>query len=350
MNYRNFLLFLNPILLQIMLMKDLHIKIKSLLLLIPLTIFLTSCHSKQKPFKNLAFKAQRNAIIEKYPKIPHDEILQQIAGNHLYSELEERYRQSLSSLKTAADGDCARLVVVIVTPEVGKFATLSNIYGIPYIIQSCNLLGIDCINLSADISAKEEDPSQYPDDGNWTKAGSVSLSGFLEEAIARYNDYHSSKTYPSGPKPPTFGDLPPKDDEIIDGERNMQYRLTVNSQGLRMDHDLTFPKKKQTILFLGGSKLYSPYLDNNLIATSLLQKKFPDKEIVNAGNLNYTLDDFLSLYQEKASFTEPDVIFICTNGDDILNFFFSQRNRYSRVNKRYEPTEVETQFYEQTFN
>ena len=332
-----------------------HIQFKSwyhLLLLstFPIIFFVTGCHSKQKPFSNLASKAQRNAIIEKYPKIPHDEILQQIAGNHVYSELEERYRQSLGLLKTAADNDCARLVVVIMTPEVGKFASLSNTYGIPYIIQSCSQLGIDCVNLSSEIITAEEDPSQIPDDGNWSKAGSVALSNILSNMVTTYNNYRSSKQFPQDKKPATFGDLPPKDDEIIDGEKNMQYRLTVNSQGLRMDHNLSFPKQKQTILFLGGSQLYSPFLDNNFIATSLLQKKFPDKEIVNAGNLNYTMDDYLSLYLEKAHFTEPDVIFICTNGDDILNFFFTQRNHFSRAIKRYDPSDAEKLFYEQTFD
>ena len=103
------------------------------------------------------------------------------------------------------------------------------------------------------------------------------------------------------------------------------------------------------MLFLGGTQLYSPFLDNNFIATILLQKKFPDKEIVNAGNTAYTLDDFLSLYREKARFTEPDVVFVCTNGDDILNFFFSQRNRFSRSQQKFDPSEVEQQFYEQTY-
>jgi hypothetical protein len=315
-----------------------------------LLLLVCGCHAKQKPFTGIAQKAKRAAIIDKYPKIPHDEILQQIAGNRLYSELEERYRKVLGELKTAADNDCAHIVVVIMTPDVGKFTTLSNTYGIPYIIQSCNLAGIDCVNLAADIAAREEDPNQIPDDGNWSKPLSASLASLLEGVVTRYNAYESSKKFPEGGKPATFGDLPPKDDEVIDGEKSMQYRLTVNAQGLRMDHNLSFPKQKQTVLLLGGTQLYSPYLDNNFTAAALLQKMMPDKEIVNAGNLNYTLDDFLSLYQEKARFTEPDLIIICTNGDDILNFFFSQRNRYSRITKQYDPSDVEKEFYDQTFN
>ena len=316
-----------------------------------IVLFSGGCHAKQKPLVNLAFISQRSAVVEKYPKIPHDEILQQIAGNRLYGELEQRYRRSLAALKTAVDGDCAKLVIIIITPEVGKYTTLSNTYGIPYIIHSCDALGIDCINLPADIAEKQnQDPSVAPDDGTWSKEGAAYLSTLLESAVARYNDYKSSKVFGAGKKPVTFGDLPPKNDEVIESDKNTQYHLTVNDQGLRMDHSLTFPKTKQTILLLGGTQLYSPFLDNDAIATTLLQKKMPGKEIVNAGNLNYTMDDYVSLYEEKARYTEPDLIFVCTNGDDILNFFFFQRNHYSRLTKIYDPSETELKFYNQLYN
>ena len=307
------------------------------------------CKSKENAFNSYALNAQRKELIEKYPKMPHDEILQQIAGNHLYTELEERYRKTLSALKAATDSDHVKMVVLIMTPDVGKFNTLSNTNGIPFITGVCTQMGIECVNLSADIAAKEEQgPDQYPEEGTWAKNGAAALATFIEPVVARYGDYRNSYQFPAK-KPATLGDLPPKDDEIIDGDKNQQYRLVVNAQGLRMDHNLSFPKTKQTMLFLGGTQLYSPFLDNNFIATILLQKKFPDKEIVNAGNTAYTLDDFLSLYREKARFTEPDVVFVCTNGDDILNFFFSQRNRFSRSQQKFDPSEVEQQFYEQTY-
>ena len=97
----------------------------------------------------MAFKAQRDAILEKYYKVPHDEILQQITGNRLYTDLGELYKKSLIALKNETDNDCAKLVVVVLTPEVGKSMTLANTYGIPYILKSCDNLGLDFVNLSA---------------------------------------------------------------------------------------------------------------------------------------------------------------------------------------------------------
>lgn len=310
-----------------------------------------ACKFKNKNINDIAFKTERNAIINKYPHIPNDDMLLGMNNNALYNELKERYRQSLITLKAETDNDSARLVVVIFSPEVGKELSLSNTYGIPYIIQCCNQIGIDCIDLSAAIA--EKDPSQVaqvPFDGYWSKPGASFVADVIaKNVIEKYKDDKITKTYPLASKIAIFGDLPPRHDDIIEGEKDMPYRLKVNAQGLRMDHDLLFPKKKQTLLFLGGTDIFQPYIDNEFISTIILNKKYPDKEIVNAAMENYTLEDDETLYREKARYTHPDVVIVFTNGKDILGYYFSARNKYSRSKQIYMPSEKEITYYREIY-
>jgi len=315
-----------------------------------MSLVFSACNLKSGSINKLAFKAQRDGILEKYDRIPREEIFQQDYGRRLYGDLMDRYKRTLITLKGDADADGAKLVVVVLTPEVGHAATLSNTYGIPFITKNCDDLGIDWYDLSS-VFAKEDvaQLSVLPDEGGWTKAGAALVASQLADIIKKYDSVGSSRKPSVATKPATFGDLQPGEDEVVDRDKNLPYHLKVNNQGLRMNKDLVFPKSKQTVLILGDGQVYNPYLDNDFIATNLLQQQFPDKVIINAAAPNYTLDDYESLYEEKARFTEPDLVIVCTNGDDILDFYFTQRNHYSRSQKIYPGTDVEKSFYRELY-
>jgi hypothetical protein len=102
-------------------------------------------------------------------------------------------------------------------------------------------------------------------------------------------------------------------------------------------------------LFIGDSQIYSPFLDNGQIATTLLQQQNADKEIINAGVIGYTLDDCVGLVAQKAKYAEPDIIVLVTNPNDIGDFYFTQRNRMGRSKKAYAPTATELSLYKQLF-
>jgi len=312
---------------------------------------------KKTNLNTLANEIGRKSMNEEYPKVPGDDLLQEVVGNRLYGELQNRYTQQLVALKAATDRDNTKLIIVVMTPEVGKFATNANTYGAPFIVQVCSNQGIDCIDITPDISewTSVNDPKRMPIGGNWSKEGAQFAAQMLEGVVAKYEDFHSTKTFPAAERPSTFGDVKQvNDNEDDDHDKNPQdgvkkqpYRFTVNKQGLRMDHEVTFPKTKQRIVFLGDSRILNPFMDDEYCITWLLQRRFPDKEIVNAGNLSYTMEDYLSLYYEKVRYLEPDVVVVCTNGGDVLDEFFSHRNHYARTGKCYKPTALERQYYRQ---
>ncbi len=315
-----------------------------------IAIGLVGCKGKHKSINEMAFDARKRKIIEDFPKVPHDEILQQMAGNRVYGELQLSYKNTLIALKTETDYDCTKLIVVIMTPEVGRNITLANTYGIPFILKACDNLGLDCYDLSPQLATKDiGEIALFPEEGIWSQTGAAYIADLLGEIIDKYSEQRSSKDPTGKAKPAVFGDLPPGIDEVQDEEKTTRFRLKGNAQGFRMDHNITFPKRKQHILILGDDKIFNQYLENSAIATALLQKRYPDKEIINAGMPHYTMDDFESLYREKARYVEADLLIVCTDGGDILDQYFSQRNKFSRQKKIYLPTNTEEDFYDQLY-
>ncbi len=314
--------------------------------------------SAKENLNDLTNKIGRTSIAEEYPKVPHDELLSDMsAGNRVYLELQERYAKGLRELKAATDRDSVKLVVVIMTPEVGKYATVENLYGIPYINQICTNEKVDVVDITPAVSewSATAEPSYAPQYGNWSVRGAAFAATQIAPVIVRYRDARSPRDWHITERPATFGDATKENNgmdnqnDLAHGGHKRNYFLHLNTQGLRMDWDVLFPRTRQRILFMGDSRIFNPFIDDERTVTGLLQRRFPDRELLNAGNMSCSMDDYVSLYEEKARYTEPDLLILCTNGGDILDEYFSHRNRYSRNKKCYRPTDAEKEFYRKTF-
>lgn len=289
-----------------------------------------------------------NRTLKEYPKVPRDEILTDSTDSSraVYKELQSRYKRTLGEFRDAVARTNAELVVVFVTPEVGSRLTPSNRAGDPYIAKVCKELGIEYVDLSRAIAGRS-DLSQMPRDGHWSKAGAQLVAEQLAPIIERHSAHRSEK--PLQGRPAVLGDMQPKMDEILDGGKNLPYRIQTNAQGLRIANNLSFPKTKQRVLLMGDSELYFPFLDNADTGTYLLQAMFPEMEIVNASMWGYSIDDQLGLFEQRAKYIEPDLVIVGANGGDILDFYFAHRNRFARDKKEYLPTDIEKTYYTEHF-
>jgi hypothetical protein len=146
-------------------------------------------------------------------------------------------------------------------------------------------------------------------------------------------------------RPPVLGDLLPRENKLWMFVPEMPYRVVVNSQGLRMDHDLAFPKQKPRILCLGDSFTFGPYLANHDTYPGLLQHKYPDKEVINAGVCGYTIADEVSLLKERAKYCEPDIIILQALDNDLLDFFYFRRQIFARDQREFKPTPQEEAYF-----
>ncbi len=330
------------------------------MLLLPLSALLLSgcgnAGSTKQNINEMTNAIGRKTMVEEYPKVPGDELLEEMPGNILYSDLCRRYTQHLANLKAATDSDNVKLVVLVMTPEVGKFYTVANMYGIPYIQQICTNLKIDISDITPAIAewSAVNDGRRDPVVGDWSRAGAAYAAQCMAEVIRKNMGYKSGLTFQDKQRPATLGDCVKETKEEKDEEgtptRRKTWRVSINKQGLRSDEELRFPKTRQRVVLLGDSRVLNPYLDDDYTIAYLLQRQFENIEIVNAGYDNYCMDDYHTLYTEKTRYAEPDVVIVCTNGGDITDEYFSHRNRYSRNRKCYKPTDGEVEFYKKAYS
>ena len=329
--------------------------------LIMATVFLNSCANHEAPKKESiqevrqekeeeANKKKIDDLNHEYPKIPDDRLLDNGDNTAVYKELKQRYKDATATLKQQVEATGAKMVFVILTPEVGKGMLNTGKYGIPFIRSTCAELGIECLDFTPIIATKDaREITQVPRDGHWSKVGAQFISDHLATIIKKYSDISSKVTYKDAERPETFGDLPPNDDEIRDGGKDMPYHVQANAQGLRMNYDIKFPKTKKRILLMGDSGFFCPFLNNEFTITADLQKMFPDAEIMNNAIICYTVEDYVTLWNEKAKYAEPDLVIVQTNGGDITDLFFTHRNHFSRSGKPFLPSAAEEKYYKDTY-
>ena len=284
-----------------------------------------------------------------YSRVPDDKILENGENTPLYNELKQRYKADVVKLKQLVEGTGAKIVFMCLTPEIGN-NTLSSKYGAPYIKSVCQQLGIEFIDFAPLIATKNtKEITQWPHDGHWSKKGAIFIADNLAPIIKKYANTTSTVVYKDSERPETFGDFTPSSDEILDGGKDLPYHVKANVQGVRMDYDIKFPKKKKHILFMGDSGIFCPFLNNEFTITGVLQQQFPDMVLMNTGVIGYTLEDYVTLWNEKAKYSEPDIVFIQTNGGDITDYYFTHRNHLSRSHKPFMPTPNEESFYQKNF-
>ncbi|WP_026995464.1 hypothetical protein [Flectobacillus major] len=326
-------------------MKNIHLQI-----LIAGTLLFTSCSETKTTSTQSTETNAKEEILGQFPEIPRDEIVAESdsLSQKVYTELQNRYKAQLSKLNSLTKANGAQLVITFLTPEVGNSLTQINKEGKGLIEGYCKELNIPYFDLTTKIA--DMDPAvitQIPKDGHWSKEGAKVVANELAPIIKQFGNVKSSATFAQ--KPEVWGDLTPNTDEISDGGKGLPYRVKSNAQGFRMDTDLATTKTKQRILLMGDSEFYFPFLDNKFTGSAILQDMFPDKEIINSAMWGYSIDDYISLYNEKAKFAEPDVIIVEANGNDILDLYFSHRNRFSRVKQPKKPTALEEQYYKAKF-
>jgi hypothetical protein len=182
-----------------------------------------------------------------------------------------------------------------------------------------------------------------PQNGHLSRFGNQ----VVVEELAKYiqGDASRRRVAAFNTRPPLLGDLLPRENKIWQFDPLAPYRVVVNSQGLRRERDLQFPKKKPRILCLGDSFTFGPYLANYDTYPGLLQQKYPDKEVINAGISGYTITDEVSLLKQRAKYCEPDIIILQVLDNDLSDFFYFKRQVFARDRQDFKPTPQEEEYF-----
>lgn len=310
-----------------------------------LALILSVLSAACNPTKDVSAHSEKLTDLNNtYSKIPNIKSIRSYKNEELYWELQQRYAANLIELNKEVLRSGSKLVVIMLTPEETTRVSAD------FIKLQCDSNGIDMFDLTKELKKYDpKDITQVPFDTHWSKSGSQIIANLLTPIINKYGSIKTSVKYNDSERTETFGDLEPSQNVILDGGKDLPYNLITNKQGLRMDYDLEFPKTKQTFLFLGDSQIYFPFLDNKDISTVILKKQFANKEFLNAGVIGYSMDDYVSLYKDKAKYAEPDLVFLFTNTNDIVDMFFTQRNHVGRNREGMAPSKIEEEFYKATY-
>jgi hypothetical protein len=288
---------------------------------------------------------EKIALAEKYPEVPQEVLITGTdeLSKEVFTALQAKYKSDLLALQKEVTGTGATFAIAFLSPEVGNSLTQSNKLGLSTIKGMCDESKIPFYDLTTTLATMDPlEITQMPKDGHWSKKGAEIVANELKTIVDANKSAKATIESTDG----LFGDNTPGEDKIADGGKDMPYRIKINSQGLRMNKDVEATKTKQRILFMGDSEIFFPFLDNDFTGTELLQKIFSQKEILNAGMWGYTMDDYLSLFKDKAKKSASDVVVVVTNGNDILDYYFTNRNKLSRNPKATQPSPAEEKYYE----
>jgi lysophospholipase L1-like esterase len=263
-------------------------------------------------------------------------------GRSVLKDFHDRYTRDFDILFNEANVVKAKLLILYIPSEnYGEKQEVMQINR-AFFRGLAEKHGLDFIDMTDEFMKYPVDmPTLLPENSHLSRFGNQLVARELAEYINKYSAYRANHSFIDRDRPKLLGDLKPKDNTVWNVDPNMPYRVTTNSVGLRMSEELSVPKKKQRILFLGDSFTFGPYLKNSDTFPGLLSHKFPDKEFLNAGVAGYNIEDEKGLFIERAKYTESDLIILQVLDNDISDYFFFKRNFFNRQRKVYEITETE---------
>ena len=257
-----------------------------------------------------------------------EEALYSKEGEPLFGEFKKLYEKYFKLLLTATQKIDSKFVVLYIPSD--NYRTKSfNKKTRKFFRELTRKYGIEFLDATDEFMKWPTDiPTLRPENGHLSRFGNKLVVENLAEVIKKYDDYRSSFRFSE--RPTLFGDLVPNEKKYWRLWEAKPFRATTNSQGLRLHYNLTFPKQKQRILILGDSFTYGPYLGDHETYPALLDTRFPEKEVINAGVLGYTITDEANLFIDRAQYVEPDITILQVLDNDIYGLFFVKRNEFSR--------------------
>jgi hypothetical protein len=108
----------------------------------------------------------------------------------------------------------------------------------------------------------------------------------------------------------------------VDNKRGLDYRIRVNSQGMR-EREIAPDKKstKKRILLIGDSIAFGTGVDAEWCLSSFMDRALgSDIEVLNGGVCGWGTDQELIYYESFARDLHPDVVVLCmTMANDVIN-------------------------------
>ena len=266
-------------------------------------------------------------------------------GREIRSLFFKEYESHFAKLVDGVDSIDSKLIVLYIPSGRSWDDNLSLQECRPFFRELAQKYGAGFCDLTDEFTSLPiEAVTLLPEDAHMSRYGNLLVAEKLGKTIEEYEgckaEFHFDK------RPALFGDIEPNHNQIWDYNPSMLYRVQANSTGFRGTLEVTFPKKKQRILCLGDSQTFGVFLENKFLYTSILNRKYKDKEFFNAAKAGYGIVEELELFEERAKYIEPDITVLQVLDNDINGLFYFKKTDYSRKSIVFEPTKPELDFIE----
>ncbi|WP_459554998.1 alginate O-acetyltransferase AlgX-related protein [Lacunimicrobium album] len=246
-------------------------------------------------------------------------VMDEPQSDAMWVELIESYRQEMAKLKQSLNANHSDLVLMYV--PAGEY--LKPNHRIEKTREMFERLikdeQIPVWDLLPDFSEHATTETTYePVDGHYRPLGHELVANFVEKQLAGMDVKQQAVAHKTRSK--ILGDLDPFMHERSEHRPDIAvYELKVNGQGLRLDYELEFPKKKPRIAFYGDSMTIGYYVDNDQTWGALLNQKVPQYEFIITGKSGCTLPDFVYSFDHHGKFLEADLIVLTYNDSDLMD-------------------------------
>ena len=103
---------------------------RNIFIAIPLCFLIACGGPKEEDTQVAAVTNETNEYLDDYPEVPEGTAIYTNANDSSFNELKERYVRDLAALKAAIEANHAKMLLVLITPEVGNSATASTKKGV----------------------------------------------------------------------------------------------------------------------------------------------------------------------------------------------------------------------------
>lgn len=305
--------------------------------------------SQQPTAVQTAFKAAKLTYLRwqaqrQVGEFPPLEALLTPAAAPLLQEFQQKYESTFDQLVQAVRKQQAKLVLLYIPTPQSQDPAIQE-YSRSYFKTLAETHNVDLIDVSDLMNSyPQEVVTLLPENWHISRFGNYLIAQHL--AVYMQQNAHSSSPSAFTERPRRLGDLKPNQNWIWTTDGRLPHRVITNNQGLRMAQDLIFPKQKQRLLFLGDSLTYGPHVNNQDTYPAQLQRLLPDREVINAGVAGYTITDQQSLFEERARFTEPDIVIVQVGDNDMYGLFYFKQNHFDRTGAIHQPSNLEKEFLE----
>lgn len=257
------------------------------------------------------------------------------AGAALLAEFEGRYeREFVAFAEGVAAVDSKLLVLYVPSPFDEELAERVEMHDRAFYRRLAEEQGAQFLDTSEPLGRY---PARWthllPHNFHLSRLGNQLLARSVAKELKQEPLASHRASWRTQNPPDLLGDLPPHLNRFWQDSHH-PFQVTTNNQGLRMSHDLEWPKERPRVLLLGDSFTFGFNVDDVESYPALLQSRLPRWEVVNAGVPGYSIPQQHALFLERARFVEPDVTVLQVLFNDLYGLFYFEQNLYGRDSRQ----------------